>query len=410
MSVVNEFKDPMSGKVNHFAKGAIKFVSIKPVRGADADGVKRTHIAAKNGQPAKVIEATHTISVLMVPVDENNNVVDANADGEWVSMGEKKLHANHTDKVQVKFDSGYKDILPGMVVSFPLKVSTGKDGKTYYNGTLSGKLFNILDESKATQPAARTQGTGSSQNASGASSASSGKTTKVFGEITAVSGLEATVKTDNGPVVVKLTDEQRGQIQVGGRLAGQRGQDGTIASGFKAYGPAGQGGSQGGTGKGKDMSGMETGHAINGALNLRRNGLTVAPTVHIAKVVHDVTKHLKQEVKKDPAHKGMSDYDAGAMVGHAVLNATRDIEVSDSDNPETVTQKLLDYSRALMSEVVPDLTAYIRGENLQQEAKSTPEPNLQQPQASGQKTEEVKENGHVNYAPPPMDFDDDIPF
>ncbi len=118
MSVVNEYKDPMSGKVNHFAKGSIKFISIKPVKNADADGVKRTHIPARNGQPAKVIEATHTISFLMQEVDENNNVVDPQSQGEWIGMGEKKLNPNYADKIQVKLDSGYKDILPGMVAFF----------------------------------------------------------------------------------------------------------------------------------------------------------------------------------------------------------------------------------------------------------------------------------------------------
>ena len=46
MSVVNEYKDPMSGKVNHFAKGSIKFVSIKPVKDGPnvVNGVKTTYI------------------------------------------------------------------------------------------------------------------------------------------------------------------------------------------------------------------------------------------------------------------------------------------------------------------------------------------------------------------------------
>ena len=58
MSVVNEYKDPMSGKVNHFAKGSIKFVSIKPVKDGPnvVNGVKTTYIKVP-GQPDKKIEA-----------------------------------------------------------------------------------------------------------------------------------------------------------------------------------------------------------------------------------------------------------------------------------------------------------------------------------------------------------------
>ena len=413
MTVINEYKDPMSGKVNHFAKGSIKFVNIKPVKNADADGVKRTHIPARNGQPAKVIESTHTISFLMQPVDENNNVVDPAADGQWISMGEKKLHPSHASKVQVKFDAGYKDILPGMVVSFPLKISKNGD-KQYANGTLSGKVFNILDESKATATPVAQQSTGSSQQGSGASNNSGGKTTKVFGEVISVSDFGAQIKTDNGEVSVKLSAEQLSQIQVGGRMGGQRSEDGAIVNSFKAYGPAGSSagkGSNGGKTGGRDTTGVEVGHAINGALNIHRNGLKNAPVVEIAKVVHDTTKLLKQESAKDAAHKGLSDYDLGAMVGHAVLNATRDIEVSESDNPETITGKILEYSRALISEVVPGVTSYIKGETptaVSEESKS--EPNLTASQVTGQPEESLNDNGHVDYAQDEIDFDDDVPF
>lgn len=420
MTVINEFKDPMSGKVNHFAKGSIKFVNIKPVKNADADGVKRTHIPAKNGQPAKVIEATHSISFLMQPVDENNNVVDPAADGQWISMGDKKLHASHTDKVQVKFDTGYKDILPGMVVSFPLKVTQNGD-KTYANGTLSGKVFNILDESNASAPQKPAAG---SQQASKPSSGAGGKTTKVYGDIVSVSGSDVVVSTESGQVTVKLSEEQLGQIQNGGRLAGMRSEDGTIGTGFKTYGPKGSGaggsagaGSNGGSkGTGtfkKDNSGMETGHALNGALNLRRSGLTIPPVIEVAKVVHDVTKLLKSDALKDPANKGMSDYDIGAMCGHAVLNATRDVEVGDNDNPEEITGKLLTYARALMAEVVPAVSAYVKGESAeatppQNEAATAPTPSAQ---VEDKTTVPVQiDNGHINMSPADMDFDMDIPF
>ncbi|HCN5976712.1 TPA: hypothetical protein N6Y90_004849, partial [Escherichia coli] len=189
MSVINEFKNPINGKVDHFAKGFIKYVNIRPVKNADADGIRRTHIPARNGQPAKVIEATHSISFLMQEVDDNNNVIDPQSQGEWISMGEKKLHPSHADKIQVKFDSGYKDIVAGMVVSFPLKITKSGD-KTYTNGTLNGKTFSILDESKVGQSAPRQQS--STQSPANAQV----KGTKIYGEIAAIVGNVVTVNDE----------------------------------------------------------------------------------------------------------------------------------------------------------------------------------------------------------------------
>ncbi|AKJ73476.1 hypothetical protein SP40_35 [Salmonella phage 40] len=83
-----------------------------------------------------------------------------------------------------------------MVASFPLKVTKNGD-KTYVNGSLSGKTFNILDESKAGQPAPR------QQPQQGAQSQQSGGGVKVYGEITAIVGNLATVN-DEKTVLVRL--------------------------------------------------------------------------------------------------------------------------------------------------------------------------------------------------------------
>lgn len=391
MSVVNEYKDPMSGKVNHFAKGSIKFISIKPVKNADQDGVKRTHIPARNGQPAKVIEATHSISFLMQAVDENNNVIDPQGQGEWVGMGEKKLHASHTDKVQVKFDSGYKDILTGMVVSFPLKVSKNGD-KTYINGTLSGKTFNILDESKAGQAAPR------QQQSSAPAVQSGGGGVKIFGEITEIVGNLATVNDEkNGPGGVVLSDEQLAQVSVGGRMtAFVDMSNGNILNGFKAYGPAGQ--NSGGSGaKGKrsnyDPVGVSAGHAMNALVNLKLSGFK-GDVEAAGKTVHDVTTKLIKELSEAEGK------DVGQTVGNAVKYAVTNIAVKgktiDADELEKATRE-----------------AYALAATFYSYASATAQEESQKPSQPIQErltTPPAQEAPAMDFDEPPMDFDDDIPF
>lgn len=397
MSVINEYKDPMSGKVNHFAKGSIKFISIKPVKNPDADGVKRTHIPARNGQPAKVIEATHTISFLMQEVDDNNNVVDPQSTGQWISMGEKKLHANHTDKVQVKFDAGYKDILPGMVASFPLKVSKSGEN-TYYNGTLSGKVFNILDESKAGQPAPRQPQQQSSAPQGGASGA------KVYGEILSIDGNVAVVNDEKqGEGRVVLTDEQLSQVQVGGRLAAFVDlATGNIINSFKAYGPAGQGGGSGGkkTG-GYDQVGVETGHAINGFKELVGTGYKVKDELETAKAIHRATAEMKAFVAERTG-KPVDSNPVGASAGNAILVA---LATRFNSKSEVTQELILEHAKDVYQKLSEPLYEYISGLGKvveQKPAQSAPEPQVG--------------NGTVSAPPvdfdndPPMDFDDDIPF
>lgn len=389
MSVINEYKDPMSGKVNNFAKGSIKVINIKPVKGADADGVKRTHIPAKNGQPAKVIEATHNISFLMQVVDADNNVIDPAGQGEWIGMGEKKLHASHTDKVQVKFEAGYKDILPGMIVSFPLKVSKSGD-KTYVNGTLSGKVFNILDESKAGAPAPRTP-------ASGNTSATAGGSVKIYGEITAINGHTATVADEKlGAGDVILSDEQLAQVAVGGRLTAFIVKEtGVITSGFKAYGPVGQSTNSGGKGKRSpyDPVGVSTGHALNVLANLRLAGYK-GDLVDAAKVSHDVTTKLIKEFSD------ASGKDEGQSVGNAVKFAATGIAVKGktivAEDLEAATREAYALARTVREYISSTTQA-----EPQSAPQSVPEPLSNAPQSAAPR---------VAVFSPPLDFDDDIPF
>lgn len=388
MSVINEYKDPMSGKVNHFAKGSIKFISIKPVKDGPnvVNGVKTTYIKVP-GQADKKIEATHTISFLMQAVDENNNVIDPQAQGEWIGMGEKKLHPSHTDKVQVKLDSGYKDIQPGMVVSFPLKVTKNGD-KTYTSGTLSGKVFNILDESKAGQSAPRQPQPQQSSTPQGGA--------KVYGEITQIVGNLATVNDEkNGPGVVVLSDEQLAQVQVGGRLAAFVDlSSGNIINSFKAYGPVGQGGGAGGKGKRTpyDPVGVSAGHAMNALVNLKLSGFK-GDVEAAGKVVHDVTTKLIKELSETEGK------DVGQTVGNAVKFAVTTIAVKGKTIDAEELEKATREAYALAA------TFYAYANTTAQEEPQKPSQPVQEPLSGTVEAPPVDFDNE-----PPMDFDDDIPF
>lgn len=393
--VVKAVEDAVNGGTVNVAAGTVERIVIKRL---NEDG-SPNHIVAKSGpNKGKSFPVTHKQALRVKQGD----------DEVWIGLGDCEIkNLKYENQFQIKEDDKYVDLKPGMKIRIPgvvVRTYKDKDGNDQVSYSAKRNKIKITDKSGAREPSAGA--TGGSQTASGGQG---GKTTKVYGEILSLSDTGAVVKDEGGnEVSVTLSKDQIGQVQVGGRLAGQRAEDGTL-SGFKAYGPKGSGGSSGGakSGSKKDNSGMETGHALNGALNLRRNGLTLPPVVEVAKVVHDVTKHLKLDAAKDPANKGMSDYDLGAMVGHAVLNATRDISVGDNDNPEEITGKLLSYARDLMATVVPGVAAYVKGENLASSADSSPDPKLE---PAKEDAPQVDDNGHIDMTPEEMDFEDDIPF
>lgn len=406
VKVITEVVNPIDNSTVSLAVGTIERINIKRI---NEDGSPKITPVNKGPNKGKTIVATHRASLL----------VKNGEDQVWISFGTHEVkNMKYESQYQVKEGEVWVDLKPGMAIRVPVQIRKWTDNDGNERSAPEGKKSKIVITDKSgARDAAPAGNAGGSQTTSAASSASGGKTTKVYGEILSLSDTGAVVKDENGnEASVVLNKEQIAQVQVGGRLAGQRAEDGTL-SGFKAYGPKGSAGAGAGGSKGgfkKDNSGMETGHALNGALNLRRSGLTIPPVVEVAKVVHDVTKHLKLDAANDPANKGMSDYDLGAMVGHAVLNATRDIQVGENDNPEEITGKLLAYARGLMSEVVPGVSAYVKGEqpsgnNTVQTAQSQqtapdPQPKVETPQAP------VVNNGHIDMTPETMDWDDDVPF
>src|SRR5690606_38677716 len=159
--------------------------------------------------------------------------------------------------------------------------------------------------------------------------------------------------------------------------------------------------------KKRDNTGVETGHAINGGLNLVRGNLFDGDAVEAAKFVHTLTTQLKAEyAKKNP---DMSEYDIGAMVGNAVLNATR-----DANKVEEVEY----YSRDLLDNVVPDVSVFVKTsketpkeEEKKVTAKRTPRKNNKDVVKKEEEVVVDKETTDDDRFDGNPDFDDDdVPF
>lgn len=142
--------------------------------------------------------------------------------------------------------------------------------------------------------------------------------------------------------------------------------------------------------KKRDTTGMETGHAVNGALELKRSGVK-GDVFDLSKIVHEATVTLKKEVAEQ---KGVdvTDYDLGASVGHAILNACRDFSGKSAD-----TEQLIVAAKEVLA-VAEQVTDFIKNGGVTEPKE--------------EKKEEVKPKKETKKVveEPPMDFDDDIPF
>lgn len=124
----------------------------------------------------------------------------------------------------------------------------------------------------------------------------------------------------------------------------------------------------------KDNSGIEAGHAINAAYCLVGHKQDSAEQiVELAKELHEITVGLKAEYKE--ANPDLSDYDVGAKVGHAVLNACQMLT-------KTKVDKVADTARAILSKVSEPVLEYIKGvaPQKQEEPAQEPEPEDNSPQ------------------------------
>lgn len=152
--------------------------------------------------------------------------------------------------------------------------------------------------------------------------------------------------------------------------------------------------------KKRDNVGIETGHAVNGALELLRNGVK-GDAFELAGLVQSATVTLKAEVATERG-VDVTDYDLGASVGHAVLNACK-----DHSGKAVTVEDLIEAAREVLT-LSDKVAAAIRG-------NGTSEPKKEEPKKEAKKEEkkpEPKQEPASQQDPqePPMDFDDDIPF
>lgn len=172
--------------------------------------------------------------------------------------------------------------------------------------------------------------------------------------------------------------------------------------GVQASAPKGGKGSEGAPAKGnfkkRDTVGIETGHAVNGALELLRGGVK-GDSFELAGLVQSATVTLKAEVAKERG-VDVTDYDLGASVGHAILNACRD------HSGKTVTvEELIEAAREVLA-LSDKVAAAIRGNTAPTEPAAEKPKTVRKPKETPKEPEPQKEEAKE----PPVDFDDDIPF
>ena len=142
--------------------------------------------------------------------------------------------------------------------------------------------------------------------------------------------------------------------------------------------PAAQAARTGGTGQtyGKrDNTGVETGHALNGAMRFLGGKATLDDIVTTAKTVHDITSQMKKE--HAAANPDMSEYDCGAAVGNAVLNA---LEIAAA-RKKTLAD-VPGIAKKWLTEAVPAVVAYIKPPKVEEKApksEPTPKPEVNEP-------------------------------
>lgn len=114
----------------------------------------------------------------------------------------------------------------------------------------------------------------------------------------------------------------------------------------------------------RDNTGVETGHALNGAMRFLGGKATLEDIVTTAKTVHDITSQMKKEYAA--ANPDMSEYDCGAAVGNAVLNA---LEIAAA-RKKTLAD-VPGIAKKWLAEAVPAIVAHIKPPKVEEKA---PEP------------------------------------
>lgn len=418
MSVVQEFKNPMNPRETVLmAHGIIKRVSIKPIKGADPEtGIKTTM------WQGKTIQSSHTISLLVAEVDENDKLLQGGEE-MWVSMGDKLLKPGHQDSVSIKINDKWETVVPGWIVNIPLK-SNEYNGKTYYKGSLAKIVVLGAGEVPASAPKAQQkgqqqpkQGQGKQPQGNQQKPAQKGANDvlRIYGTITAIDGKSVTVddqKIGVGVMVVNNPNQLK-ELVVGGRVAAVCDTAGNVLSGFKAYPPleSKEGAKRK---KGFSKEGVEAGHAINAMFILRSRGMKIEDELQLCKDLH----YVSVKVKKAYAERMNSELDAvGAPAGQAVLkgcemvdlnspNILEEIEILANRVLTELSDPLYDFIKENPEGVPPTGTAPGQEAKPQPtpEQKPEPQPEPQQNTVDDPPVEEEEPN------PAEWDFDDSIPF
>lgn len=411
MSVVQEFKNSMNPRETVLmAHGIIKRVSIKPIKGADPETGIKTAV-----WQGKKIESSHTISLLIAEVDENDKLLQ---DGEemWVSMGDKLLKPGHQDSVSIKINDKWETVVPGWIVNIPLK-SNEYNGKTYYKGSLAKIVVLGAGEVPASAPKAQQkgqqqpkQGQGKQPQSNQQKPAQKGANDvlRIYGTITAIDGKSVTVddqKIGVGVMVVNNPNQLK-ELVVGGRVAAVCDTAGNVLSGFKAYPPLENKTPRKST---YDVVGIETGHCINAMQILLDRGLDFKnmglEEIDIAKKLHTLTIALKAEYAKS---SGTTEEVVAQSVGNSVLNACRRVNISNTqhlfENIEAEAKNvLINFSEKIYAWIKDGRDVKTDANPTQEEHPKDAEPDpgtLENPQNG-----EEEKGGHDDW-----DWDESIPF
>lgn len=389
-TVVQSVYDAINDITAHIAVGSIERINIKRI---NEDGsAKVTSFKDRNTGQQKSINSTHRYSILL----KNGE------DQAWISFGEGEVkNLKYEDQFQIKEDAGYVSLLPGMEIRLPVTLKSYKDREGNDRTSTEGKRNKIKITSKANAraPSAPAQSAGA---ASGGPQSSGGATTKVYGEVLSIDGKTASIKLESGDSVnVVLSDDQIGQLQVGGRLAGQRGADGQIVSGFKAYGPKGSGGasSGGGSRRGKDDLPVRLGNALTITDAMFPNAAIVDQGVIVVQVL-EAMDGIKARLREE--FKALDDYAFGARLGQSGILAARHSQEGIAQFIENVETTF---------RFICATEDQVRGSG-QAPAEDKPDPKLEQKPEDTNPQVPVTETGHLDYSvnDSTLDFDDDIPF
>lgn len=142
----------------------------------------------------------------------------------------------------------------------------------------------------------------------------------------------------------------------------------------------------------KDISGVQVGHSINGAINLIGGWDSPEELIETAKKVHDVSEKVKATYKE--SNPNLSDYDVGAASGNAVLNACRSVE--DIEDVEAVALEIL-------NTVAPEVFKHVKSASQEEE-----EASKKATKKVTKKSTKAKTSTKKNVTPAPVE-DDEIP-